>query len=111
MEASSDVCTACCDGVQTACGSLCVKARLLSLWADHLKRLLMSFVSIWLVVSRSTLLLARAISHELFLASISFPHSFYVTFDDLFCWVMFCFFNVNLKLKFRGQELNSTEPA
>lgn len=91
--ASSDVCTACCDGVQTACGILSIKAslKLLSLWADHLNRLLMgtSFASIWLVLTGSSLLLARAISHELFLASFSFPHSFYVSFTEWFYCILF----------------------
>ena len=94
---------------------VCIKAsvKLLSLWADHLNRLLMgtSFASIWLVLTGGSLLLARAISHELFLASFSFPHSFYVSFAEWFCWVLFWFVNVHFKVKFQGEELKSTEPA
>lgn len=93
----------------------CVRARLklLPLWADPLNRLLTGtrFAFIQLVLTGSRLLLARAIARELFLASFSFPHSFYVSFAESFCWVLFCFFNVNFKVKFQGEELKSTEPA
>lgn len=95
-------------------GNPCGKAglKLLSVWADHLTRLLvgMSFALMdWFVLTGSSLLPARAVSHGVFLASFSFPHSFYVSLAEWVCLVLVCF--LNLKVKFQGEELKSTEPA
>lgn len=66
-----------------------------------------SSASIWLVLTGSSLPLARAICHELgFLFLSSF---FYVSFAEWVCWDLVCFLHV--KVKFQGEDHKSAEPA